>query len=102
MVERSALLASLTDSEKSVKNLVNDTNQRLTELLLPHQSIGEEWVNFDKIFPDPPVFVEQEPSPGIPEVVTCASVPMIFLPDEQPMTLMLVEKERRKLSSSMK
>ena len=42
MVLRSALLASLTDSEKSVKNLVNDTNLRLAGLLLPHQRIGEE------------------------------------------------------------
>ena len=42
MVLRSALLASLTDSEKSVKNLVNDTNLRLAGLLLPHQSIGED------------------------------------------------------------
>ena len=42
MVLRSALLASLTDGEKSVKNLVNDTNLRLAGLLLPHQSIGED------------------------------------------------------------
>ena len=42
MVLRAALLASLTDSEKSVKNLVNDTNLRLASLLLPHQKIGEE------------------------------------------------------------
>ena len=44
MVLRSALLASLTDSEKSVKNLVNDTNLRLAGLLLPHQRSGEEEV----------------------------------------------------------
>ena len=42
MVLRSALLASLTDSEKSVKNLVTDANLRLAGLLLPHQKIGEE------------------------------------------------------------
>ena len=42
MVLRAALLASMTDSEKSVKNLVNDTNLRLVGLLQPHQRIGEE------------------------------------------------------------
>ena len=39
---RSALLASMTDNEKSVKNLVNDANLRLAGLLQPHQKIGEE------------------------------------------------------------
>ena len=41
---RSTLLASMTDCEKSVKNLVNDTNLRLAGLLQPHQRIGEEGV----------------------------------------------------------
>lgn len=44
MVLRAALLASTTDREKSVKNLVNDTNLRLAGFLQPHQSISEEGV----------------------------------------------------------
>ena len=41
---RSALLASMTNNEKSVKNLVNDANLRLAGLLQPHQKIGEEGI----------------------------------------------------------
>ena len=52
MVLRSALLASMTDSEKSVKNLVNDTNLRLAGLLQPHQSIGEEGVQREVSTPE--------------------------------------------------
>ena len=52
MVLRSALLASMTDSEKSVKNLVNDANLRLTCLLLLHQSIGEEGANKEAATPE--------------------------------------------------
>ena len=53
MVERVALLASMTDSEKSVRNLVSDANLRLAGILLPHQSIGEtEGPTADEIFLD--------------------------------------------------
>ena len=52
MVLRSALLASLTDSEKSVKNLVTDANLRLAGLLLPHQRIGEEEVPREAATPE--------------------------------------------------
>ena len=52
MVLRAALLASMTDSEKSVKNLVNDANLRLAGLLLPHQSIGEEGVPREAVTPE--------------------------------------------------
>ena len=58
MVLRAALLASMTDSEKSVKNLVNDTNLRLAGLLLPHQSIGEEVVQREAATPEEPQFEE--------------------------------------------
>ena len=54
MVLRAALLASLTDGEKSVKNLVNDTNLRLAGLLLPHQSIGEEVTSREAYTPEDP------------------------------------------------
>ena len=65
MVLRSTLLASLTDSEKSVKNLVNDTNLRLAGLLLPHQKIGEEEVQREVATPEKqrfeePIFKEPE------------------------------------------
>ena len=53
---RSALLASMTDSEKSVKNLVNDENLRLLGLLLPHQSIGEEGAQREAVTPEEPRF----------------------------------------------
>ena len=52
MVLRSAMLASLTDSEKSVKNLVTDANLRLAGLLLPHQRIGEEEVPREAATPE--------------------------------------------------
>ena len=55
---RSALLASMTDNEKSVKNLVNDANLRLAGLLLPHQSIGEEGVQREAATPEEPQFEE--------------------------------------------
>ena len=42
----------MIDSEKSMRNFVNDTNLRLTGLSLPHQSIGEEGVNLDDLFLD--------------------------------------------------
>ena len=58
MVLRGALLASLTDGEKSVKNLVNDTNLRLAGLLLPHQSIGEEVTQREAYTPEDPQFEE--------------------------------------------
>ena len=58
MVLRAALLASMTDSEKSVKNLVNDTNLRLAGLLLPHQSIGEEVTQREANTPEDPQFEE--------------------------------------------
>ena len=52
-MERASLLASMTDNEKSMKNLVNDANLRLVGLLLPHHRIGEsEGVKLDEIFPD--------------------------------------------------
>ena len=64
MVERVTLLASMTDSEKSVKNLVNNANLRLTCLLLPHQSIKEsEGINPNEVFPDPWVEVVGEEAP---------------------------------------
>lgn len=53
MVERSALLARMTDGEKSVRNFVNNTNLWLARLLFPHQSLREEGVNQDELFPDP-------------------------------------------------
>lgn len=52
MVLRAALLASMTDSEKSVKNLVNDTNLRLAGLLQPYQSIGEDGVQREAATPE--------------------------------------------------
>ena len=52
MVLRAALLASMTDSEKSVKNLVNDTNLRLAGLLQPHQKIGEEGIPREAATPE--------------------------------------------------
>ena len=55
---RSALLASMTNSEKSVKNLVNDANLRLAGLLLPHQKIGEEEVQREAETPEEPQFEE--------------------------------------------
>ena len=55
---RSALLASMTDSEKRVKNLVNDANLRLAGLLLPHQSIGEEGAQREAATPEEPRFEE--------------------------------------------
>ena len=58
MVLRAALLASMTDSEKSVKYLVNDTNLRLAGLLLPHQSIGEEVTQREAYTPEDPRFEE--------------------------------------------
>ena len=58
MVLRAALLASLMDSEKSVKYLVNDTNLRLAGLLLPHQSIGEEVTQREAYTPEDPQFEE--------------------------------------------
>ena len=48
----------MTDSEKSVKNLVNDKNLRLAGLLLPHQSIGEEVVQREAAIPEEPQFEE--------------------------------------------
>ena len=51
MVLRSALLTSMTNSEKSVKNLVNDANLLLAGLLLPHQSISEEGANLEVATP---------------------------------------------------
>lgn len=71
---RSALLASMTDGEKSVRRLVNDANLRLAWLLLPHQSIGEEGPNLDnQLFEgplDPPIYAGgihlREPSDDIP------------------------------------
>ena len=59
------MLASLTDSEKSVKNLVTDANLRLAGLLLPHQSIGEEEAQRETFTPEEshfgePVFEEPE------------------------------------------
>lgn len=65
MVLRTTLLASILDSEKSVKNLVNDTNLRLAGLLLPHQSIGEEGANKVTATPEEarfeePIFEEPE------------------------------------------
>ena len=55
---RSILLASMTDSEKSVNNLVNDTNSRLAGLLQPHQRIGEEGVQREAATPEDPRFEE--------------------------------------------
>ena len=55
---RSAFLASMTDSEKSVKNLVNDTNLWLASLLQPHQKIGEEEVQREAETPEEPQFEE--------------------------------------------
>ena len=52
------MLASLTDSEKSVKNLVTDANLRLAGLLLPHQRIGEEEVQRETSTPEEPHFEE--------------------------------------------
>ena len=56
MVLRSALLESMTDSEKSVKYLVNDTNLRLAGLLQPHQRIGEEGGQREAATPEEPQF----------------------------------------------
>ena len=39
-------------SEKSVKNLVNDTNLRLAGLLQPHQRIGEEGASREAATPE--------------------------------------------------
>ena len=44
MMLRAALFAGMTDIEKSVKHLVDDTNLRLAGLLQPHQRIGEEGI----------------------------------------------------------
>lgn len=56
MVERTALLASMTNDEKSVENLVTDANLQLACFLLPHQSIGES---------DPWVEVTSGEAPGV-------------------------------------
>ena len=60
MVVRCALLASMSDVEKSVKILVNEANLRLVGLLLPHQSIVEEGAAlYEQLFEgpvDPQVF----------------------------------------------
>ena len=44
MVLRSAMLASMTDVEKSVKSLVTEANLRLVGLLAPHQDVRESAV----------------------------------------------------------
>ena len=44
MEVRSALLASMTDIEKSVKQLVTEANLRLVSLLAPHQDVRESTV----------------------------------------------------------
>ena len=41
MESRATLLASMSDAEKSVKNLVTEANLRLVGLLAPHQGTME-------------------------------------------------------------
>ena len=48
----------MTDNEKSVNNLVNDTNLRLAGLVLPHKSIGEEGAQREAATPEEPQFDE--------------------------------------------
>lgn len=58
MLLRSALLASMTDSKKSVRNLVNDAILQLSGLLLPHKSISKEGANLEAATPEEVNFEE--------------------------------------------
>lgn len=58
MVERAALLASMTNCEKSVRNLVTDANLQVVGLLDPHQNVKDtEGSTTEETFPDPSVEV---------------------------------------------
>ena len=62
MVERAALLASMTPSEKSVKNFVVKAHLQLATLLDPHQNVRDTTKSTTKdYYPDPLVKVFQQP-----------------------------------------